>query len=272
MIDTHIELPDGAASINLLQEALEFSGVEEIIIIQRNPGLRAAQNLIQQIHQTDEPKCNIITGAATENKKLFKTQLEIDSRETSICGYVTDVHQQDIQRWTKNEDIHYSTKLIAEKGKPLDLIFAPHQAKFILPFLDAHPDLSIILDHCLSEAPTIDATWKRLLREIGRRPHVSYRLSSLAPMASAETVYETTQGCKEAFDAALEGFGTDRLIYGSGWPATPTRYPIWLNTIDNLIHTLSENERSNIYRENAVKIYNLTKNSFKNKPSLQTGH
>ncbi|HCI91255.1 MAG TPA: amidohydrolase, partial [Verrucomicrobiales bacterium] len=61
-----------------------------------------------------------------------------------------------------------------------------------------------------------------------------------------------------AFDSALSAFGPQRLLFGSNWPRNTIAYPVWLNTVDNLVTHLSEDERDSIYTSNAQEIYQIT--------------
>ena len=257
MIDTHIQLPDAEESLNFLHEALDFSGVSNVVVVQKEPCKKANQASLELAKNSEDLVAGVVTWAPLTDERTLKIQLDEDRRKMHVCGYVADIHREDTVQWRDNEDIHHGVGLIAHSGKPLDLLIKPSQLRNIISFIDAHPDLPIILDHCFGEAAEDTPAWRRLLKEVGRRPHVSYRLSGLAPVASAETACEATESVLAAFNAALDGFGCERLLYASGWPVTPARYPIWLNTIDNLIHELSPEEQSAIYGDNAETIYSL---------------
>lgn len=257
MIDSHIELPDGGESLDFLDDALEFSGVSGVLAVQREPSGIANRSCLNLAAQSDGLVCGVVAWAPVADDRLLRIQLDADSREPLLRGYAIDIHDRETGAWAGDENVHHGVGLIAGSGKPLDLVLAPRQLPMMLPFLDAHPDLHVVLDHCLGEPAESGGAWQRLLRETGRRPHVSYRLSGLAGVACAETACEATERVKEAFDAALEGFGTRRLLYASGWPVTPARYPVWLNTVDNLVHTLSADERADIFGNNAAEAYHV---------------
>ncbi|MFK7910513.1 MAG: amidohydrolase [Akkermansiaceae bacterium] len=257
IIDTHVELPQGEDSLDVLDDALEFSGISSVIIVQREPSNSSNQACLNLAKKSDGLICGVVAWAPITNKQLLKAQLSTDNQENMVCGYVVDIHREEAREWSSNEDAHYGARLIHKTVKPLELILQPAQVRGVLPFLDAHPDMPIVLDHCLGEAAESNNAWRQLLREIGRRPHVFYRMSGLAPVANADTACKATESVKEVFDAALDGFGTQRLIYGSGWPVTPARYPVWLNTVDNLIHTLSPDEQADIFGGNAAGIYGV---------------
>ena len=61
------------------------------------------------------------------------------------------------------------------------------------------------------------------------------------------------------FDSVLKAFGPERLMFGSDWPVSllGTTYPVWLNIVDDLIHPLSEDEKSAIRTDTATDFYQL---------------
>ncbi len=258
MIDAHIELPDGEESLNFLDEALEFSGVTGVIVVQREPNQLANQACLDLANNSDGLVSGMVAWTPLADERLLKVQLDADRREKPVCGYLADIHHKNIEQWNSDEDVHHGVGLLAQIGKPLDLLLMPSQLPAILPFLDAHADSPLVIDHCFEDPVTTESFWPQLLREIGRRPHVYYRLSGLAPVANTETAYEATESVKETFNAALEAFGPKRLLYASGWPLAQARYPVWLNTVDNLIHALSNDERAAIFGKNAEEIYVLS--------------
>lgn len=197
----------------------------------------------------------VVTWAPLADDRLMRIQLDSDSHENLVVGYLADVRDKHPGEWVKNQDVAYGIELITEKYKPLDLLLTAGQAPLLLPFIDAHPGLRIVLDHSSASAVPMDENWARTLREIGRRPHVSYRLSGLASGLTGDSAYELTESTKHIFEAALDAFGTGRLLYGSGWPTNQNSYPVWLNAVDNLLAHLSADERAAIYGNNAEAIY-----------------
>ena len=61
------------------------------------------------------------------------------------------------------------------------------------------------------------------------------------------------------FDTVLKAFGPERLMYGSDWPVCKinTSYPVWLNTVDDLIISLSEDEKDAIRQGTAIDFYQI---------------
>jgi|GEM_PF-5143660 L-fuconolactonase len=258
MIDAHIELPQSEKSLGLLEDALEFSGVNEVIAVQRDACESVKQSCLKLAKQSDGLVRGVITHAPLSDTRKLRIQLDADRRESLIVGYVADFSDTHGIEDSNDQEVTHGVGLIEQSGKPLDVLLAPDQMRDIIPFLDAHPGLNMVLDHCVGSAISMDEEWQRALREIGRRPHVYYRLSGLATGVMGDTAYQITEATQAAFDSALSAFGPQRLLFGSNWPRNTIAYPVWLNTIDNLVTHLSEDERDSIYTSNAQEIYQIT--------------
>lgn len=257
IIDTHVELKSGENTLAELKDALEFSGVSEVLVLQNEKTNKANRTCVDLAKNSDGLISGVITWAPFADEKKMRIQLNADLRESMIVGYLADLRHTDINTWISDEDVAYGVNLISQHNQPLDLILTNNQIPHLLPFLDAHPDLTIILDSCIGAPLQGDASWKRTMRELGRRPQVYYRLSSLATGIHASSAYELTEHIKPYFDILLTACGAKRILYGSGWPACTSSYPVWLNTVDSLVNKLTDEEKLAIYETNAQAVYDI---------------
>ncbi|HCL97634.1 MAG TPA: hypothetical protein DHW77_07720 [Verrucomicrobiales bacterium] len=258
MIDAHVELSGSEDSLSQLEDALEFSGVTQVIVVQRSFCKSAMQSHLKLAKESEGLVRGVITAAPLSNTRKLRIQIDADRRENRIVGYLADFSDIHGIEHNNNQEVTHGVGLIEQSGKPLDVLLSPDQMRDIIPFLDAHPSLNIVLDHSMGDAISMDKEWQRVLREVGRRPHVYYRLCGLATGVTGETTYQITEATQVAFDSALSAFGPQRLLFGSNWPRNTIAYPVWLNTVDNLVTHLSEDERDSIYTSNAQEIYQIT--------------
>ena len=258
MIDAHVELSGNEDSLSQLEDALEFSGVNQVIFLQRSFCKSAMQSHLKLAKESDGLIQGVIASAPLFDTRKLRIQLDVESPENMIVGYLADFSDTHGIEDSNDQEVTHGVGLIEQSGKPLDVLLAPDQMRDIIPFLDAHPGLNMVLDHCVGSAISMDEEWQRALREIGRRPHVYYRLSGLATGVTGDTAYQITEATQAAFDSALSAFGPQRLLFGSNWPRNTIAYPVWLNTIDNLVTHLSEDERDSIYTSNAQEVYQIT--------------
>lgn len=259
MIDAHVEI-NHAAAIHALEDALEFSGVSRVLSVQREAGENVKKEMLMRALESGELIQGVIAQAPLDNDREMRILLDSDSREPLVCGYVTDISKLDAGAWSDDADIVHGAKLLENGGHTLDIIHAAEQLPKLLAFIDAHPSLTIVLDSCVANAQSQgDDAWLRQLREIGRRPHVHFRMSSLAPHAKSDQASVIRESIQKYFDTALHAFQPQRILYASGWSHqdfNPT-YPAWINAVDDLIDHLSVEEKDAIRWENAEKVYQL---------------
>jgi len=139
------------------------------------------------------------------------------------------------------------------------LIYAKHLANTIR-FVDRHPDQPFVLDHIAK--PTIQAaefprSWRDELRELARREHVVCKFSGV--VTEVRDAAWSTELIRPYWDAAIEAFGSKRLMFGSDWPVCLLRsgYGQWVSSVRELIADLSPAEQGDIMGANACRVYDL---------------
>ncbi len=149
--------------------------------------------------------------------------------------------------------------LLAARGLSYDLLLVERQLEAVLPFVDRHPELTMVLDHIAKPRlrEGILQPWADQIRELAKRPHVSCKLSGM--VTEADLRHWTPTQLRPYFDVVLEAFGPDRLLVGSDWPVclAACGYAQWFGLLDAWISECSAEERAAIWGRNAVRIYNL---------------
>lgn len=101
---------------------------------------------------------------------------------------------------------------------PFDILVYARQLRQAIDFAAAFPAERFVLDHL--GKPDISAgaieSWHRDLRELARLPNVWAKLSGL--VTEADWRRWTPAILRPYLDAALDAFGSERLMIGSDWP------------------------------------------------------
>jgi L-fuconolactonase len=148
---------------------------------------------------------------------------------------------------------------LARHGLSFDICISADQLESATRLADLCPDVPMILDH-LGTPRIRDGSfesWRRNLVDFARRPNVACKISGLAT--------ETDHACwapgdlRPYLDAALDSFGTERLLFGGDWPVATqaTNYRRWVATVDAAFAGLSDDEQRAIYAGNARRFYRL---------------
>ena len=138
------------------------------------------------------------------------------------------------------------------------LIFERHLPQTI-QFVDRHPNQVFVLDHIakprISEG--IVYPWRKNLCELARRPNVYCKLSGVVTEADWRTW--TPAQLRPYFDAAIEAFGPQRLMFGSDWPVclVASDYARWVKCVREYAAGLSPAERERLFGGTAIEAYKL---------------
>jgi L-fuconolactonase len=157
------------------------------------------------------------------------------------------------------EDFNRGISALTRRGLAYDILILERHLPNALRFVDRHPEQVFVLDHIAK--PRIAAgelePWAKNIRELARRPHVACKLSGMVTEADVKSW--TPAQLQPYFDVVLDAFGPGRLLFGSDWPVclAGVTYPAWKSTVEQILQTMSENERSAIFGGNAIRLYRL---------------
>jgi predicted TIM-barrel fold metal-dependent hydrolase len=150
-------------------------------------------------------------------------------------------------------------KRLGGTGLTFDLCVLPRQLDKAIALADLAPDVTFILDHC--GVPDIAGDtrqpWKDRIGEIAKRPNVIAKISGVVAYADADTwIAETLRPWVEH---TIGAFGWDRVVWGSDWPVCTLGGGLmaWVAATHALMEGASEDERRDLYSENARRIWNV---------------
>lgn len=161
---------------------------------------------------------------------------------------------------------------LARRGLPFDVHDAwPRHLDRAAALAGDLPELTVVLDHLGKPPPRVGGPagaagaaesaaefddWRAALTRLARHPLAVAKVSGLqGPAFSVDTA-------RPAFDAALEAFGADRLMWGGDWPLTVPAggYGPAFAVYSALVAELSPTERHSILRGTATRVYRLHDN------------
>ena len=157
-------------------------------------------------------------------------------------------------------DFNRGMEFLTEGHLTFDLLVRESQLPATNVFVRRFPGIPFVLDHLAK--PDIRTgkgfdSWRGQLLHLGECPNVSCKLSGLA--TEARWNEWTLEDLKPFLDAALEAFGTERLMAGSDWPVCllATGYDRWWNTLQQWCAPFESSTRAKILGLNALHFYTL---------------
>lgn len=151
----------------------------------------------------------------------------------------------------------------------LDALVRPQHLEPLLRALATVPELKAVVDHAakpkLGQPLDLVAfnSWSRDLRALAKRTSTLCKFSGLLTEVAAatpiSTVAQGVMAVRPVWDALLEWFGPQRLMWGSDWPVLllASDYGHWVAVCETLIGELSSSEQEQIWAGNATRFYAL---------------
>ena len=161
--------------------------------------------------------------------------------------------------WLSRPDVRRGLRAVADAGLVYELLVYPHQLPAAIAAVRDLPDAPFVLDHC-AKPPIADGGWEPWatgIRELGRQPNVTCKLSGL--VTEADWTQWTVDGLRPYAELVLRAFGPDRLMFGSDWPVCllASGYARWVSTVDELLCGLSADERAAVEGGTARRVYTI---------------
>tara|TARA_R110000868_G_scaffold358579_2_gene620276 strand:+ start:100 stop:1002 length:903 start_codon:yes stop_codon:yes gene_type:complete len=148
--------------------------------------------------------------------------------------------------------------LLAKHELSFDLQCYPGQMPGLVPLIERHPDVPIIINHLgmpvLTDADGVD-DWRRGMQALAALPHVSVKLSGMGFIRrdwSRETI---APFIRETIDL----FGVDRCMFASDTPTDKLFGPIdrCMEAYHAIVADLPEADRRALFGGNANRLYRL---------------
>jgi L-fuconolactonase len=156
-------------------------------------------------------------------------------------------------------DFIEGVRTLADFGLSFDICIDHRHMANALKFAAAIPEVPMILDHIGKPAikDGIMEPWASQMREFGRLPHVSCKISGVA--TEADHSAWTEEQLRRYIQVAIDAFGFDRILFGGDWPVAvqAITYRRWVDVLDNILATAPLSDQRKFWRDNAVRFYRL---------------
>lgn len=144
-------------------------------------------------------------------------------------------------------------------GYTYDVLIFPDQLAYVLEFVRSFPDQPFVVDHLAK--PYIKrgeiVQWRKDITQLAQFNHVYCKVSGM--VTEADWSSWRPGDFKPYLDAVTEGFGTERIIFGSDWPVclVAAGYEDVVDIPAQYYSSFSKDEQQAIFGENAKRFYNL---------------
>ncbi len=175
---------------------------------------------------------------------------------------VRHVLQDEPDEYFLRDDFHRGLAQLPAHGLAYDLLIYQRQLALGLQLADRHPDLPLIIDHLAKPEihnGRVEAAWRAGMAALAKRPNiVAVKISGMATEVTDPHLDEPT--LQAYFEATLEMFGPDRVMFGTDWPVCLLRlesYAAWADLVRRFVAPLSTAEQAMILTANCERVYRL---------------
>lgn len=232
--------------------------VDGFITVQARQSILETQTLLDLTQQ--EPLIRGVVGWVDFASEQCEEQLEQFGSHPRLKGLRHVVHDEPDDQFILGTAFNRGIKMMAGRGLVYDiLIFAKHLTPSIR-FAEMHSNIPMVVDHIAKptiRSTKIDQQWQTEIRQLASLSHVACKFSGVATEVRDDSWNIET--IRPYWETVLECFGPKRLMFGSDWPVCllRTEYTRWMETVIELVSTLSSDEQADIMGRTAQRIYHL---------------
>lgn len=171
--------------------------------------------------------------------------------------HILDMEKED---WITRDDVSKGLDTLGKHDISYDLLVRPHHLKYIPDVVGKHNNTRFIINH-IAKPPVMSGKlegWDDDMAAIAKFPNVYCKISGLISEQQPETWKQIN--FQPYIDHVLKIFGADRCIFGSDWPVfemAGATYNENFTLIRSLLSKLNDADQLKVFRENAIKFYNL---------------
>lgn len=181
-----------------------------------------------------------------------------------LCGLRHQVQDEpDPAAWLAREAVARGMRRLQRQGYVWDVLVTHRHLDAAARFAARHDEHWLVLDHMGKPDVALGAArWAAQVKPLAALPHVVCKLSGIVTEAPGRTW--TPAQLRPFFDAALELFGPERLMFGSDWPVCllAADYQQVYQLCEAATAQLSAPQRQAIQGGTACRVYGLTEGQY----------
>ena len=216
---------------------------------------------IASLADVDSRIKGIVAFAPIEEGAGVRSYLDELVKIPKIKGVRRLLHVLDDNEFCLQPSFIEGLHILSDYNLSFDICMRHDQLSNGVRMVQQCPDLQFMLDHI--GIPDVENkvfdSWRDNIESLSDFANVCCKISGVVTTADHQswTVDEISPYISHAIDC----FGWDRVAYGGDWPVSTlaTTYPRWVEVLDHIVSGASDYQKRNLYRENAIKFYQLEK-------------
>jgi len=221
------------------------------------PDMLREMRQILSLAEQDNPLAGVVACGRPESAD-FKSYLDQIAGHPKLKGVRRVLHTQpdDLSR---SPLFIENVRSLEEYGLSFDICVLARQLPAAINLVRQCPGVSFVLDHCGNPRvkEKLFEPWRAQIKELAGLPNTVCKISGIVTNADPENW--TPEDLRPYVDHVIEGFGWDRVIFGSDWPVCTlaASFQQWVDALRLLTEDAGEENQRKLFRENAERVYRL---------------
>jgi len=221
------------------------------------PDMLRETRQILSLAEQDNPLAGVVACGRPESAD-FKSYLDQIAGHPKLKGVRRVLHTQpdDLSR---SPLFIENVRSLEEYGLSFDICVLARQLPAAINLVRQCPGVSFVLDHCGNPRvkEKLFEPWRAQIKELAGLPNTVCKISGIVTNADPENW--TLEDLRPYVDHVIEGFGWDRVIFGSDWPVCTlaASFQQWVDALRRLTEDAGEGNQRKLFRENAERVYRL---------------
>jgi L-fuconolactonase len=240
-----------------LREVISGAGVDRTVLVEAGRCEAGETTEFLRIARDTPEIAGVVGWAALTDPALSDT---IAAHRAGAGGHllagIRDQVQAEDDEHLDRPDVRAGLAAVAAAGLVNELVVRAAQLPSVARAAAALPESAFVLDHLGKPAIAAGglARWRELIAPVAALPNVSAKLSGLVTEADRATW--TPADLEPYVAAAVELFGTGRLIFGSDWPVLEVAASY--ARVKDVMAGLLGGVRADVFGGNAARVYHLS--------------
>lgn len=236
---------------------LDACGISRAVLVQADDSTSDTRFLVEVAQRCDWV-AGVVGWVQLDDPAVAEQQLDQWQASGRLCGIRHLVHDDERDDFLQLPAVRSSLDMLSAAGVPFDIPDAwPRHLGPAAELAAALPELTVVVDHLGKPPPAgpEQDAWREALAAVARRPNTVAKVSGLQVPGRPLTA----DAVRPAWEAGLELFGPDRLMWGSDWPMTllTEGYTRTWQVMSALIGELTTKEQQLLLGGTARRVYRL---------------
>ena len=240
-----------------LEPVLLENGVSQTVLVQASNSVEETRWLLSLAGA--HPFIAGVVGWVDLKSNEVDAQIKEFTSHAKFKGVRHLVESEPADDWVIQSDVLQGLQQLSKVNVSYDLLVHTRHLKYVPQVAEKCPDLALVIDH-MAKPPIASvefASWSKALKSVAAYPNIHCKLSGLVTEANWESWQ--AEDLKPYIKFALEVFGPRRMMFGSDHPVCllASSYQRVLETFQEILSDVSENDREDIFALNAARFYRL---------------